>query len=429
MFRRMAKQRKTPKLIHCKVVFTTHPSAPWRVSYPTEVDGVTRRKRRMFSTEEKALDFAVAHERDVSDYGVRFGSITGEARRAFDHYRDARAELTADGIEIPSFEALVTTAVASLRREHEQRQRLTMTVAEAVEAFRAYKEARVGERRREDLKGQLRRFALHFGDRRFDSISGTEIETWISSLQVLRSGESASRAVIGPATRNKIRKMLKSFFSYGCAAGQSWSGHNPLADIEPERMVTKIPKAYSVEQTNAILDAALRMNSPALPELALGFFSGLRPTEIMALDLEAIDFDADEFRTPMHHANGEPTKTGTRMAPLTPACKAWLLAQPRRKGRACLCDATGLSTEMRGILTAAGVKGISDGRRHSFISYRCAEIRDVARVADECGNSPNVIKTNYRDMVTAAAAARYFAIRPEAEVGNVTDIEEGRASA
>ena len=74
----MANKRKAPKFTHCKVVFTTHPSAPWRVSYPVEIDGITRRKRRMFSTEQKAMDFAADHEKDVSDFGVRFGAITGE---------------------------------------------------------------------------------------------------------------------------------------------------------------------------------------------------------------------------------------------------------------------------------------------------------------------------------------------------------------
>ena len=110
----MAKKQKKPEFVHCKVVLTTHPKAPWRVSYPVEENGVTRRKRRMFSTEDKALAFATEHEKDVSDFGVRFGAITAEARRAFDFYRDARADLRADGIEPPSFETLVSDAVANL---------------------------------------------------------------------------------------------------------------------------------------------------------------------------------------------------------------------------------------------------------------------------------------------------------------------------
>jgi hypothetical protein len=45
-----------------------------------------------------------------------FGGITAEARRAFDFYRDARAELLADEIQVPSFEEMVRAAVAGIRR-------------------------------------------------------------------------------------------------------------------------------------------------------------------------------------------------------------------------------------------------------------------------------------------------------------------------
>ena len=229
----MAKKLKQAQFTHCKVVITSHPKAPWRVSYPVDENGVTRRKRRMFSTEQKALDFAAGHEKEVADHGVRFGSITAEARRAFDYYRDARHDLRADGI-----------------------------------------------------------------------------------------------------------------------------------------------------------------------------------------------------RTPAFHRTGEPTKTGARVAPLTPACKAWMASQTRRTGFAWKGSEEEYQTEMRGVLEAAGVKGIYDGARHSFISYRTAEIRDVARVADECGNSPNVIKKHYREITTAEAAKVFFAIRPEKRrKSKITNIESGRASA
>ena len=229
----MAKKSKQPEFIHCKVVITTHPSAPWRVSFPVDIDGKTVRKRRMFSTEEKAKEFAAGHERDVIDHGVRFGSITAEARRAFDYYRDARHDLRADG-----------------------------------------------------------------------------------------------------------------------------------------------------------------------------------------------------FRTPAFHPTGEPTKTGARVAPLTPACKAWMASQTRRTGFAWKGTEEDYQAEMRGVLEAAGVKGIYDGARHSFISYRTAETRDVARVADECGNSVGIIKKHYRELVTTAAAKQFFAIRPEKRrKSKITNIESGRASA
>jgi hypothetical protein len=81
------------------------------------------------------------------------------------------------------------------------------------------------------------------------------------------------------------------------------------------------------------------------------------------------------------------------------------------------------------LFTLAKVEQIDNGARHSFISYRCAKMRDVAKVADEVGNSPGTIKKHYREIVTSAEATKYFAIRPKKPAENVTSIEEGRASA
>jgi integrase len=414
----MAKQRKKPVLTHCKVVLTSHPSAPWRVSYPVEENGLTRRKRRMFSTEEKAMDFATEHEKGVADHGVRFGSVTAEARRAFDYYRDARADLLADEIEFPTFEKLVMNAVAALRREHADRQRNRMTIAEGVEAFMTYKKTRVGKRHWNDLAGHLGRFAKAYGTDHIDRITSGEVEGWVMALDGL-----------GTTTRNKMRTSLKSFFAHGALKSQGWCSHNPLDDISKEKTAGKEPKAYTPDESNRILQTALAMDSPILPSLVLGMFSGLRPTETMALDLGVINFAAETFRTPAFHPDGEPTKTGARQAPLTAACKAWLASQERRTGLAWQGKENGYTKEMRLVLETAGVKGIYDGPRHSFVTYRTAEIRDVARVADECGNSPNIIKKHYRELVDGSAAEKYFAIRPEITAENVTRIEAGRASA
>lgn len=415
----MAKKKKEPQFVHCKIVMTSHPKAPWRVSYPVDENGVTRRRRRMFSTEQKSLDFAASHEREVADHGVRFGSITAEARRAFDFYRDARHDLRADGIEPPTFETLVADAVARLRRDHADRQRNRMTIADGVEAFVAYKTPRVGERHLRGLKGHLVRFARAFGTDHADEITGETIEAWILGIPGLSA-----------VTRNKYRTSLKTFYAHAARKSQKWCEHSPLGDLTKEKVVTMEPKAYSPADAARIMQTAVALDSPILPALTLGMFAGLRPSEARALDLGTINFASDGFRTPAFHRTGEPTKTGARVAPLTPACKAWLGSQTRRTGFAWEGTDEDYQTEMRGVLEAAGVKGIYDGARHSFISYRTAEIRDVARVADECGNSPNVIKKNYREIVTSEAAKTFFGIRPvKRGKSKITNIETGRASA
>jgi hypothetical protein len=53
-----------------------------------------------------------------------------------------------------------------------------------------------------------------------------------------------------------------------------------------------------------------------------------------------------------------------------------------------------------------------NGLRHSFISYRVAEIKNVAQVALEAGNSPQIIFSNYRALVRPADAQKWFSIVP-----------------
>ena len=63
--------------------------------------------------------------------------------------------------------------------------------------------------------------------------------------------------------------------------------------------------------------------------------------------------------------------------------------------------------------------------RHSFISYRLAEIQDVNRVALEAGNSPQMIFRHYRELATPDQARTWFSIAP-ATSNNVIAMSAGR---
>ena len=80
----MARKKKRPTLNHCKVSRTTHPKAPWRVSYPVEREGKSVRVRKSFAHEDGAWRFAEEQESEITNHGIRFGELPPEARRAFD---------------------------------------------------------------------------------------------------------------------------------------------------------------------------------------------------------------------------------------------------------------------------------------------------------------------------------------------------------
>jgi hypothetical protein len=68
---------------------------------------------------------------------------------------------------------------------------------------------------------------------------------------------------------------------------------------------------------------------------------------------------------------------------------------------------------------AAGVTWKANALRHSFISYRLAQTKDMAAVALEAGNSPTMIFRHYRELATEEEAADWFGILPAKGVENI----------
>jgi integrase len=422
MFSRMAKQAKQPTFTHCKVSKTTHARAPWRVFYTAEQDGKRVRLFKSFADEVKAFKFAGDKEVEISNHGVRYGDIPPEVRRAFDFFRDESAELLAMGAEVPRFEELVLRSLSEIRDRLKLATESDIHIAEAVAEFLAYKKSRVKERQLANLTDQLKRFATDYGDKPISTVTASQVEKWLASLRSRKNPEKLKEApFLSPLSRNHYRATLHGFFEYASSPARGLCTRNPVSDLEPEQVVTGEPEAYTAEDAALIMQAALDHKPDLVPVLALGMFAGLRVSEAVEIDLGKIKSDVEEFRVT--------GKTGPRLAPLTDSCKAWLFAQERRKGKAWTQSPRTLVNEMQALFTLAKVEQIDNGARHSFISYRCAEGKDTARVADECGNSVGTIKAHYRQLVTSAAATQYFAIRPPKKAENVTSIEEGRASA
>jgi hypothetical protein len=68
---------------------------------------------------------------------------------------------------------------------------------------------------------------------------------------------------------------------------------------------------------------------------------------------------------------------------------------------------------------AAGVAWKANALRHSFISYRVAQTKDVAATALEAGNSPKIVFAHYRQLCTEAEAKEWFSVFPANGVENI----------
>jgi hypothetical protein len=72
------------------------------------------------------------------------------------------------------------------------------------------------------------------------------------------------------------------------------------------------------------------------------------------------------------------------------------------------------------MLKASGIKWKDNAPRHSFCSYRLAQIQDAAKVSLEAGNSPQMIFRHYRELVKPSDALKWFAVKPEAPANVLT---------
>jgi len=145
--------------------------------------------------------------------------------------------------------------------------------------------------------------------------------------------------------------------------------------------------------------------------LAQGAFSGLRTAEICRIDWKEI---GPQYIT----VAPEKAKTSARrLVPILPAMKAFLALQTRGSGRIFKSDPTRFSTTITDTFRGAGVEPVHNGLRHSFCTYRLADIQNTAQVALEAGNSPVMLFKHYRELATKKQGKAWFAVTPDKPVG------------
>ena len=156
-----------------------------------------------------------------------------------------------------------------------------------------------------------------------------------------------------------------------------------------------------------------------LPMIVIGGFAALRHAEIARLEWPDIDLDEGFIEVKAENA-----KTDTRrIVPLKANLKAFLLPLAKKNGKVVsLVNTTKqlLKTATKTADAANEIKALEwkhNALRHTYISAHVAESSDVPRVADEAGNSLEVIRTNYLKRMRPAAATEWFAIEPEPKAG------------
>lgn len=96
---------------------------------------------------------------------------------------------------------------------------------------------------------------------------------------------------------------------------------------------------------------------------------------------------------------------------MLPVAKAWLRPFQNRRGK--IIDGEHPTRDPRKVLRAHGLRWRHNGLRDAFTSYRLAAIDDVAKVARELGNSPQMVFKNYLKVVAPRLAEQWWGLTPE----------------
>ena len=240
----------------------------------------------------------------------------------------------------------------------------------------------------------------------------------LSAVSVEEAQVYLNTARIG--SYNHYLRFTKSLYRW--AISEEIAEFNPFANICPRRAEHKEVSVLSVQEAEALLEAASALYSgELLAYVAITLFAGLRPdSEMRKLSWDAINLEDAEIRVTQGKTRIPRTvEMPENLVGWLKICDRSRAIYPknfRRKWAAVRKRAGfkgGVATSQKQRDSEAGLKPwVKDYARHSAISYRVRQTGDIFRTATWAGNSPGIIRRHYLGLVSASDAKAFWRILP-----------------
>ncbi len=234
-----------------------------------------------------------------------------------------------------------------------------------------------------------------FGELKINEIRRQDLEDWLAESEW------------APRTRKNYLVTLTTIFNY--ALGHEYCMSNPAAKIDRPILDDKPPGILTPEQVKALLIAAQKNCPEIVPGICIGLFSGLRRSEICALDWNEVDVKDRHIEV-----KGIKSKTRQRrLVSISDNLLEWLTPYCRASGPLALnVDAFG--EKLREAAKDAKItEWPHNALRHSFGSYFYAKTKNEDLTAAEMGNSPAMVHRHYKELVKPKTAEEFWSIRPQ----------------
>lgn len=285
----------------------------------------------------------------------------------------------------------------------------------AVEEFIAAEEprTRAGNGQRAQLSAkyhynraiQLRRFAGTFSGYAVCDLGKQDLDTFISSKAI---------ADFSPKSRNHHRTAIAQFIAWAVRKDYLPAGHrlNEADGMRQEHANTAEVQCYTAKEFRTLLETA---DGPMRAMIALGGLAGLRTAEVLRLDW------ADVWRVRGHVeiTAGKAKNRQRRLVQIVPALAAWL--QPFRQfttGPVWTDTESVFVKASRDLWEKAAVARKANGLRHAFCSFAYV-LHGEDWTAQQAGNSPAMVHSNYKNLATKKEAQAWFAVKPAGTAQNI----------
>jgi len=370
------------------------------LSYCVSYVGPTGRHRRNFVDLDLAKREANNVAQHLADGDMEALKLTGREKQIY-----VEAERAISGTDLPlhsvahefarAFDILGGAHIVEAARYYKKHVDVDlpqMTVAEAVEKFCEAKEAEgMSKMYLSDIRTLLGHFAKHFLCP-LSSIQPDDLRQYLNTMK------------IGLVAKGNRRRMLVVLFNFAKAQGWLRAKEETAADaLGTYKIKRRDVEIYTPAEMARLLNAA---DADFVPYLALIAFGGVRREELhKGLLWQSINFDRGDIIVPAAIA-----KTNRkRKIPMHENLLAWLAPYRVKSGPIFALDPT---YRIEKVVAASGVKWKRNGLRHSFGSYRMEQTKNEGQVALEMGNSPQVVKDHYFEIVDERAMREYWSIQP-----------------
>lgn len=208
-----------------------------------------------------------------------------------------------------------------------------------------------------------------------------------------------------PRNQNNYRDTWVTFFEY--CRKLDYCRENPATKIDPIPVDEVIVKPYTVEECQAYLHATEEIAPAYVPFLALGFFAGIRTTELERMAWDQVGAEVIDIMP-------EGSKVRTHREVIIPDNLHRWLDKHRDKGPILKAGFKNFHDHHKPqILEVAKIQPPPRNvARKSYASYHYALTGSASRTAANMGTSEAKVFSNYRGKVSQKDAERYFQIVP-----------------